>query len=582
MAYSKEIISAAKYLYLRKYKPAEITKELRLGSSRVIYNWIEKYNWEALVIHESAEESFVRRINLLSERENKTEAELNELILISKQLLAMRELDHKIKLAETSHNQGDTDRSPKAGNRKGSRKARKKKNDISMLTAEDFEREFHSKLYWHQKKLMENKHHKIRNCLKSRQLGYTWYFAGEAFEEAVLTGTQQIFLSATRNQSEVFLAYIRAMALDWFGIELSGTPCKLSNGAIMRPVATATASAQSYSGNFYMDEYFWIPKFDEIEGVASGMATHDEYRMTYFSTPSSRQHQAYKFWQGSTYKKENPKKSRKWPSDKDILEGALCPDGHWRFSCTMEKAVSMGFDKVNIEQLKNSKSKAVFANLYNCEFVDNTHSVIGQELIEKALTDPSKWKDFNPNENQPFGNQPVWLGFDPSRRKDNSTIAIIAPPSVTHKKFRVLQHYSWRNESFEFQADQIKRLTKQYNVQYIGIDITGIGEGVFDNVASFYPQATAIRYSVETKKAMVEKAKDVFSSKRIEWDATQQDIGPAFLSIKQEVTRGGIITYASDRTAEAGHADVAWSIMHTLINEPNNYSNQRSSTWDLS
>lgn len=81
---------------------------------------------------------------------------------------------------------------------------------------------------------------------------------------------------------------------------------------------------------------------------------------------------------------------------------------------------------------------------------------------------------------------------------------------------------------------------------------------------------------------MVEKAKDVFSSKRIEWDSSQQDIGPAFMSIKQEVTRTGLITYASDRTAEAGHADVAWSIMHTLINEPNNYSNQRSSTWDLS
>ena len=42
-----------------------------------------------------------------------------------------------------------------------------------------------------------NLHQRIRNILKSRQIGATYYFAGEAFEQAVLTGDPQIFLSAS-------------------------------------------------------------------------------------------------------------------------------------------------------------------------------------------------------------------------------------------------------------------------------------------------------------------------------------------------------------------------------------------------
>ncbi|MGK7630792.1 terminase large subunit domain-containing protein, partial [Salmonella enterica] len=40
----------------------------------------------------------------------------------------------------------------------------------------------------------------VRNILKSRQIGATWYFAFEAFENAVMTGDPQIFLSASKVQ----------------------------------------------------------------------------------------------------------------------------------------------------------------------------------------------------------------------------------------------------------------------------------------------------------------------------------------------------------------------------------------------
>jgi uncharacterized protein YjcR len=57
-------------------------------------------------------------------------------------------------------------------------------------------------------------------------------------------------------------------------VELKGDPMTLSNGACLYFLGTNARTAQSYHGNLYLDEYFWIPKFQELRKVASGMAIH--------------------------------------------------------------------------------------------------------------------------------------------------------------------------------------------------------------------------------------------------------------------------------------------------------------------
>src|SRR3546814_18263701 len=76
----------------------------------------------------------------------------------------------------------------------------------------------------------------------------------------------------------------------------------------LRPVEEAAAelhflgtnvrTAQGRHGNFYFDEFFWVHSFEELNKVASGMATHKKWRKTYFSTPSSVAHPAYPYWTG--------------------------------------------------------------------------------------------------------------------------------------------------------------------------------------------------------------------------------------------------------------------------------------------
>ncbi len=54
-------------------------------------------------------------------------------------------------------------------------------------------------------------------------------------------------------------SYICKIAQTFLGVTLTGNPIVLSNGAELIFCSTNSNSAQSRSGNVYIDEYFWIP-----------------------------------------------------------------------------------------------------------------------------------------------------------------------------------------------------------------------------------------------------------------------------------------------------------------------------------
>ncbi|WCB52428.1 terminase family protein [Aeromonas salmonicida subsp. salmonicida] len=83
-------------------------------------------------------------------------------------------------------------------------------------------------------------------------------------------------------------------------------PHRLSNGAELIFAPPTPTAPQSRSGNVYIDEYFWIPNFERLSDVSSAMATQSHWRKTYFSTPSSKVHEAYRFWTGDRWKGTRP------------------------------------------------------------------------------------------------------------------------------------------------------------------------------------------------------------------------------------------------------------------------------------
>lgn len=589
MPYLPEVKDAAKRLYLRRYKPREIQAQLHLPNIRIVYYWIAKGGWDELLSDEEPLTAVSRRITLILEKkESLTKAELDELDRLIQARERLQKQCAKTVLPasdDSSEQKGDR---PKRQDSDGNRKKKVKtvKNDISGLTEVDFVEKFTSKLFGYQKELFAAKQNpltrRIRNILKCRQSGLTYYFAGEGFMDAVLTGDNQMFLSATRAQSEIFRNYIIKFAREWFDIELSGNPIILSNGAELRFFSNSSTSAQGPHGHVYIDEYFWIRDFEKLSSIAGAMATHKKWRKTYFSTPSAVSHQAYPFWTGDNFKRGKHKKaSLPFPSEPELRQGVLCPDGQWRKIITIHDAIAGGCDLFDLEQLRLENSDEQFDQLYLCQFIDSTQSAFSLADLERCYSDLALWTDYNPDpkEPRPFGNAPVWIGYDPSRTRDDATCVVVAPPLEPGGKFRILEKHSWRGHSFTYQAAQVKKLCERFNVQHIGIDITGVGYGVFDLVRDFYPRATPIHYSLETKNTLVLKAQDTIQGRRIEWDASWNDIASAFLTIKRGATTSGQITYSASRTDATGHADIAWAVMHALANEPLNVNKKRKSRW---
>ncbi|MEB0090058.1 terminase family protein [Pseudomonas sp. CCI4.2] len=597
MPYAPEVKDAAKRLYLRRYKPREIQAQLHLPNIRIVYYWIAKGGWDDLLTDEEPLSAVSRRITLILEKKEglaKVDLdELDRLIQVRGRLQtqtakpAPRPADDLEPPPVSQQRRDHADRT-RRHDRDTQKKEKKKtlKNDISHLTEVDFLEKFVSRLFGYQKELFAAKQNpltrRIRNVLKARQTGLTYYFAGEAFMDAVLTADNQMFLSASRAQSEIFRNYIIKFAREWFGLELTGNPIILSNGAELRFLSTNSSTAQGHHGHVYVDEYFWIRDFEKLNTLSGAMATHKKWRKTYFSTPSAVSHQAYPFWTGDTFRRGKHKAaSQSFPSAEELRRGTLCPDGQWRKVITIHDAIAGGCDLFDLEQLRLENSDDQFNQLYLCQFIDSTQSAFNLADLEKCYSDLTLWTDYNsdPKCDQPFGNAPVWIGYDPSRTRDDASCVVVAPPLEPGGKFRILEKHSWRGHSFTYQAAQVKKLTERFNVQHIGIDITGVGYGVFDLVRDFYARATPIHYSLETKNTLVLKAQDTIQGRRIEWDADWNDIASAFLTIKRGATGSGQITYSASRTDATGHADVAWAVMHALANEPLNIHKKRKSRW---
>lgn len=568
--YPEEVKTAAKLMYIRRVPVREIRETLNINSDRVIYQWAQKGHWDDMLQHETVEEATCRRLITLVEKPDKTEADYKEIEQLSDLLDRLSGIDVRKAKALQIQGKAAAGEAP-APSRNG--KGRKRKNDVSSITAERME-EIRNELFFDfQKNWFANLAERCRFILKSRQIGATFYFAWEAFETAVNTGENVIFLSASRNQADIFKAYICKFAAEYFDIELKGTEVieLVKDGkpwAEIRFLSTNARTAQGYHGHLYIDEVFWIPDFEKLDKLAGAMAAHKKWRKTYFSTPSVKTHGAYPLWSGEKYNSRRTNKVEFDLSHATLRGGHKGPDKIWRDIVTVVDAEQAGCDLFDIAELRDEYSEAEFNNLFMCAFMEAGLSVFNlSKLLACAVDSNVIWPDFKKNTSRPIGDWPVWIGYDPARKGDKSSVAVLAIPQPEYPKFRVVEKLQLRG-TYEHQAGEIQKLLEKYKVQFIGIDATGQGIGVYEKVRSFFRNTEPISYNLESKSRLVLKGIDVIDNGRIEWDAEQVEIPQAMLQIQQTTTGNDNITYISNRKEETGHADVAWSVLHALSNEP--------------
>ena len=557
----------AALLYWQGFSVPQIAEMLQTKRPTV-QSWKQRDQWEETAPLNRIESTLEARLIQLYAKPNLTPHDFKVADFLARQMERFARIN---RYGQTGN---EVDLNPNVANRnKGDRKKPTKNffSDEAIEKLEEifFAESFEYQLRWHRAGL----EHRIRDILKSRQIGATFYFSREALLHALKTGHNQIFLSASKTQAYVFREYIIQFARR-VDVDLTGDPIVIgNNGAKLIFLGTNSNTAQSHNGDLYVDEIFWIPNFQKLRKVSSGMASQSHLRSTYFSTPSTLAHGAYPFWSGELFNRGRASASERVDIDIShdaLAAGVACPDGQWRQIVTIEDALAGGCTLFNLEQLKRENSVDDFRNLFMCEFVDDKASVFPFEDLQRCMVDSlEEWEDFAPFADNPFGSRPVWVGYDPSHSGDSAGCVVLAPPVVAGGKFRILERHQWKGMDFATQAESIRQLTEKYNVEYIGIDATGLGIGVFQLVRSFYPVARDIRYTPEMKTAMVLKAKDVIRRGCLEYDVSATDITTSFMAIRKTMTSSGrSATYEASRTEEASHADVAWATMHALLNEP--------------
>ncbi|HHN9662007.1 TPA: terminase family protein [Escherichia coli] len=549
----------AKQLYWQGYPPAEISRLMGI-SQNTVYSWKKRDDWDETPAIQRVTQSIDARLCQLTMKPTKTGGDLKEIDALTRQVK---------KLAEGQ---------PAQPFKKA--RASKKKNHFTEAQIAALREKIQDSLAWHQQGWFEQRQQRNRMILKSRQIGATWYFAREALLQAlrddVKHGYQrnQIFLSASRRQAHQFRGFIQKVAEE-VDVELKGgDKILLSNGAELHFLGTSAATAQSYTGNLFFDEFFWVGNFANLRKVAGAMATLKGLTRTYFSTPSSESHEAYPFWTGKRWNERRAKSSRvefdtSW---KTLNSGLLCPDKTWRQIVTLKDVIDHGWEFTDLEEIQDENTPDEYTNLYMCEFVKEGESVFSlNQLLTCGADGYDDWQDWKPYAPRPLGDREVWIGYDAnggSGNGDSGAVSVVTPPLVSGGKFRTIETRQLRGMEFEEQAKVIEDLTIKYNVRHIAIDGTGIGEAVWQLVKKFFPAAVCFIMSLSSKRTLVLKMQQVIRAGRWEYDRSEQALVSAFNAVRKITTAGGQITYDTDRARGVSHGDLAWANMLAIINEP--------------
>lgn len=223
-------------------------------------------------------------------------------------------------------------------------------NDISLISQDNLEqfralRLFDYQNNWHNIK-NNSELNRIRFIRQSRLIGTSFYFYFEAFEDAVINGDNQFFITPSAEgvdpdyYSHAFKQFVKAN----FDLELSGkSVITLSNGSTLTFLPDNHSTFAAMHGHVYLDHVFYMKNFINIFWVAKGIASHKRLRLTMSSSETDQPHDAKRIWA------EKPK------------------DGIWRQTVTIEEAINDGNDLINIEDQKKHQSKKSFNLHFMCQ-----------------------------------------------------------------------------------------------------------------------------------------------------------------------------------------------------------------------
>lgn len=239
---------------------------------------------------------------------------------------------------------------------------------------------------------------------------------------------------------------------------------------------------------------------------------------------------------------------------KTIFNSMFLEDFQQEFECTFVDS-SVSFITLDL----------IYENTPGLRSIDRINSLIGADIEEDRGIEEEKElevKIFQDIDSLCIGYNPeehglLFLGYDVARYRDAAVIFILG--FLPNGKKKAILELEMKNETFEYQRDQIRKLMKLLPIARCAVDRTGQGldttetlqkefgsskiEGVDFNITSKELLAIEVRAGMERCEFLLHNSKKF-----------QKQIH----SIKRIATAGGNFRYDSTRDKD-GHADSFWA-----------------------
>lgn len=429
-----------------------------------------------------------------------------------------------------------------------------KKRKMNDFTGIDVENTPLPKLFDYQQEIFNYPDGKDIFILKARQIGFSYGIALWNLVDALTTGKDKIFISASIQQARILSTYIFNLAFSIYKVKMQGQKiCEVirSNGqdtVTLAFCANNSSTAQGHHGDLIFDEFAWIPKCEQVLQTASAMATQKDYRVFYISTPSSTSHLAYRLWQGLD----------------EFGNSVSDTDGIVRKQYNLQTAINQGCDLIDIAKLRQRHSERDFKLLFEGVWLDDATSVFKLEELLKCAFKVAKETVELPKFN--FADGECILGIDPNAQgPDLAGFAVIQ----YSKKARVHHCKSKYCPTERSLLERTLKLVKKYQPTRIICDITGVGRAFWSNLKKqpfkYRVNLQGLNYTQKIRKALVEKLIDLVNTQQIEFDGTDTHLLHSFMAIKNSYTKHGFHTFIAERATGIGHADAFWAIAHAVI-----------------
>ncbi len=505
MAYSKEVRRKARQLYYSGLAANEIAERMGINPD-TIYRWKKQERWDDEISDESIE-AIKRQINailsLQEEGEELSDAQLRKLDRLTK---ALKRLERHTRV-----------------------KGRKKKpRSLSVQVIGSLRDKALDMLYPYQRRFVED-NSRFRIVLKSRQIGFTFTIALEAVLSAIERKEDQIVVSASQMQSDIVRRYA-VKHMESLGIEYmeDRNSLILPGGKRIFFLPSNPRTVQGYTGDVYLDEFAWHLKSHLMWQAVVPSITVGKKRLTVLSTPYTTYDKFGEIW-------NNPDKYPRFS----------------RYKITIYDAVRDGLN-VDIEELKSLFDEQTWRQAYECEFFSDETALLTYHEVKDAIADTLIWTD-----------APVLGGMDVGRYRDLTAVSLVEEDREGIVWTRHIQ--TIEGQSLARQKEVVLLLFEQWNISLFSIDATGIGQGLYDELATILGhKIERVWFTREKKEEMALTLKRLFSERKIKIP-NDRDLIMQLHAIKRKPTQTGF-TYDAERNEMIKHADLFWALALAVKN----------------